>query len=838
MPYEAKTNWKYDDTVTEKDLNRIEQGLKDAHVAEYKDITLKPGVQVIEVDNDTPFNLGSIEGRTLVNLLGRNGRFVDLSKYLQDAVSAEKEGDYVKITLDGSKERGTFRTPTTARVGEGASKYLLVGVVNVGTAKSAYIELSDEVNYAISSNPVTGTEDQVAFAIFDGSKTSRGMSVYLHVTGSKGSYALYKDLRVYEITEKDANLLSLSTAEEVGEVYPYVDSIANLKNPYVISKYRNMLPPFYEWNNLNEKGGVIDQYVYSQREYSSATWTFVTVPVVPNTNYCLSFTGTNNIKMRVISGDESTILLSDISSSGIFNSGPNDTINVYVHAGVPGEIKNPIITPVKELGFFSPQSYSMWAAECQLSSDPIDGGNPDQLFMNGEGLPCLLRKWEKITLNGSLNWAAMGRYSGGIVVYVKSLPSAIRNTGYVTKFDGGILERVLQNVSITKSDQQVITDVSDQFPDACIISISDTDSGWGKDYIPTSEEIKAYFWGWRMYKGAQGNVDIPYNNEPEGRAWHPFDARFIHTDGTPSATHYVTIVPTQPTEYLQYVRYSDYRPYHLQYLNLKPIVEKIRNYETGLSLAKGWNMVEVGSGIVLREKTTPYNASPTITYINAINAGNRLKNKTIDIKFVYKNSYRDYNWRILTHTYEGERYSFASNSQDYSSSAIYYVTYRMQEPKLYTAMRGCIADNLKGVVTNICQRTNDIERRLSIAENFMVVRNVGNVWITPTLLNAWKPYNDGYQSPRYRKDEQGVVYLEGLMKGGSTTQSTNLFVLPPGFRPKGTLIFNVIGVEPEGVPRGIRVDVTAGGRVIITQNDSNYTNAYLSINNISFLAEQ
>ncbi|MEW9105313.1 MAG: hypothetical protein AB2769_07720, partial [Paenibacillus sp.] len=72
MPYEAKTNWKYDDTVTEKDLNRIEQGLKDAHVAEYKDITLKPGVQIVDVPEDTPFRMGEIRGRTLINLLGRS----------------------------------------------------------------------------------------------------------------------------------------------------------------------------------------------------------------------------------------------------------------------------------------------------------------------------------------------------------------------------------------------------------------------------------------------------------------------------------------------------------------------------------------------------------------------------------------------------------------------------------------------------------------------------------------------------------------------------------------------------------------------------------------------
>lgn len=58
MPYEAKTDWKYDDLVTEKDMNRIEQGLKDAHVPAYQPLTLNPGLQVVEVENDTPFRMG------------------------------------------------------------------------------------------------------------------------------------------------------------------------------------------------------------------------------------------------------------------------------------------------------------------------------------------------------------------------------------------------------------------------------------------------------------------------------------------------------------------------------------------------------------------------------------------------------------------------------------------------------------------------------------------------------------------------------------------------------------------------------------------------------------
>jgi hypothetical protein len=31
MPYQAKTNWRHDDPVTENDINRWEQGIADAH---------------------------------------------------------------------------------------------------------------------------------------------------------------------------------------------------------------------------------------------------------------------------------------------------------------------------------------------------------------------------------------------------------------------------------------------------------------------------------------------------------------------------------------------------------------------------------------------------------------------------------------------------------------------------------------------------------------------------------------------------------------------------------------------------------------------------------------
>lgn len=75
-------------------------------------------------------------------------------------------------------------------------------------------------------------------------------------------------------------------------------------------------------------------------------------------------------------------------------------------------------------------------------------------------------------------------------------------------------------------------------------------------------------------------------------------------------------------------------------------------------------------------------------------------------------------------------------------------------------------------------RTKDpagVERALSGA----VYDDTG--WIAPTLSNGWGQYA-GWEPFGYRRIN-GVVYLRGLISGGTTTDGTLLFTLPTGFRP-------------------------------------------------------
>jgi hypothetical protein len=87
-------------------------------------------------------------------------------------------------------------------------------------------------------------------------------------------------------------------------------------------------------------------------------------------------------------------------------------------------------------------------------------------------------------------------------------------------------------------------------------------------------------------------------------------------------------------------------------------------------------------------------------------------------------------------------------------------------------------------------------------------------WITPTLQNGWINFGGAYRTCQYIK-LNGVVYITGLIKGGTTAASTVLFNLPAGYRPGGDLF---MGTQSGGVLATINISV--GGNVSLSANVS------------------
>lgn len=101
-------------------------------------------------------------------------------------------------------------------------------------------------------------------------------------------------------------------------------------------------------------------------------------------------------------------------------------------------------------------------------------------------------------------------------------------------------------------------------------------------------------------------------------------------------------------------------------------------------------------------------------------------------------------------------------------------------------------------------------------------------WQTPTFQNSWGNYGGQWQTARYMRAADGMVYVQGLVSGG--TMNATIFNLPSGYRPtnSGWLIFPV-QTNPNTIGR---VNIDGSGNIICETG----SNAWVSLSGISFPA--
>ncbi|MBG9737255.1 pyocin knob domain-containing protein [Paenibacillus alvei] len=728
MPYEAKTNWKYDDTVTEKDLNRIEQGLKDAHVAENKDITLQPGVQIVDVPEDTPFRMGEIRGRTLINLLGRAGRCDDTKLWGMWQASLDRGSAFKGIcvdVMDGFNDGAAFFLINNVKHGR---SFIIVGNAEhnenaQGARFGATFYTGDKVvdNTVVSKKTSETSVRQPIHLVFTIPSGVDSFTVNMGVVANEAKARGYFDsIRVYEIPSSEVVRLTSMKSEDVAELYPYTESITNVTNPYAIATSGNLLPVLYEHDSMSLNGAKVDlQGAYKGRVVTDKSTQFLgwaNISVKPNTTYSIKAERASTITKMYVNEQPAVGIphtkqhTFNPLQGGTFTT-KNDTNVIGVYFGnhdAVGEIafENPVLSPTTEQQQpFAPQSRSMWAVESQLAADPVEGTNMDVLYVGDDGLPYVLEKWAKVTINDTFTWSVNAAVSGlkqlGTQLKIPYNPDTWSPT--CVKFDGSILSRSGEKPDVLTGSQD---------GKSVYIQVSSKDSGWGDKYTPTDDEIKAYFLGWRMCQQETAGLYNGTGTRCWGRITDP--ANVIGQAGWNATT-------TLPTGYAGTdAKGNVYKPYRLQYLKVKPTVEPVVNYETGLTLLKGWNMVEVDSGIVLREKANfVINSASTHYCANTAQGGGDtptpFRYRTEDIFKVFKNQTAYVQWEKNIFSPFG-KYRAIIAKEYYDPTAVYHVTYTMLDPTLSATISGSIATNLRGTVTDVVQWASDAERRLSVVE--------------------------------------------------------------------------------------------------------------------------
>lgn len=107
-------------------------------------------------------------------------------------------------------------------------------------------------------------------------------------------------------------------------------------------------------------------------------------------------------------------------------------------------------------------------------------------------------------------------------------------------------------------------------------------------------------------------------------------------------------------------------------------------------------------------------------------------------------------------------------------------------------------------------------------------------WTNITLQNGWKE-ESSTKTPKYYKDDLGIVRFTGSIYSGTTTNGTVLFTLPEGFRPSTNFAVTTMTWSNTSDYASILLDIWSNGNVAISFINSKQV---INLSDISFRAEQ
>lgn len=247
-------------TNLDDNWEKIDQALGSETVdAEPVAVTLKQGLQVVsnEANRQVPLQLKSLKGRTLVNLLGRDGGCESIASFATGGATtltldaANKTTGFYGIKATNVTPTGTFwRGSIPIKAGK---HYIMLADLKNGTADNIFVRFPKS---HFSTPAVTDSSKfQTVYVKYAASADDVGLFDCV-VTGDAGKYAYVDSIRIYEISQAEYNALDSMTADQVAAKYPYVDDMKSSVNPYVIRYGKNLLPPFTEWRTTIGISGI------------------------------------------------------------------------------------------------------------------------------------------------------------------------------------------------------------------------------------------------------------------------------------------------------------------------------------------------------------------------------------------------------------------------------------------------------------------------------------------------------------------------------------------------------------------------------------------------------
>jgi hypothetical protein len=704
--------------VSAKNLNNIEKGIFDAHAQfaaqAIQQFAATNGWNSLLTDQASPLNY-VVYGRTLVNLLGKEGNFEDITSWVRQ-----------NFTLDSTHVKyGSYAFKASSTTGDTFAFKDFDGT----DAAKFYVALVDVYITRMDPNPNTttsprltiydkGSYNNLLIAYSDPSKLNQWQTIALKFTGKQGVRvqvgryagndnfdAWFDGARIFEVdsaTYAKINVDPEYTGDKLAAKFPYIDGIKHLTNPGIMLPGKNLLPPFTDWT-LHANAAVTEPYKLTLNATASYQNSgSPKINVMPGNTYVFSYASRSSGLLHSLTtydanGNTVRNFLDNVSSITMQSNEVWLVVNIK-NDTTTGTLS--ITNPQLELGStatdFAPRNDDYAFVPVTMASS-VDGSVRDTFDSR---LGTVTRRWNTdVVLDGSLGWEFSTDFPGYKTVFTTAYKSELFS--YLTKFNGVPLLEVSFSASLFTS-----TNTYNLSFQSLVIAISDTDSGWGETYNPSAAEIAAYFYGWKMNNGTFGT---PYNGSGT-KTWVPWNAT--------SNSGAVTTVPTTPSTAITSGAYDYYR---LSYQMASPITEQVVS-EGALGLHIGGNQFELFAGVIVREKVTPsFNSG-----FYFINAGpeSKLSARASRILSVHKGTERDTKWAIRTRDTADPVYptygaGFAQIPQaNLDPNAEYTVTYQSLDRYALTAnpvdMTALYNTNLKTIVDGLVQDMSDVKTTSSI----------------------------------------------------------------------------------------------------------------------------
>jgi hypothetical protein len=448
----------------------------------------------------------TIQGKTVINLLGKDGNCEDISKWFAwqttlalDSTNKVFGSNGIKVTLTNTQ--GTMYKPYPW---DTTKYYCISAYVKNGNTSGGVAIAKDTGGGGIwkSSSSITDTTKFTrVFVKLQPSDLKPNDNIVVSLgAGSNNQYVYVDGIMTEEITQAQYNDSSFIPS-------PYVDSYACLQNPYVEVRHDNLV------RNGNGEEGVAwwtPRYTDGSTTFSiengkikiinTGTYECIyqDIKVKPNTDYWIqgNVSGTNNPYIEGFTTDYVTKLIPTLRTGGVaFNSGNNSVIRLMLTNTTAGTSYYDSLMLIE--GAKTSASYKPCRIErCVVEGKFADG---DSLVLeNGEVAGQI--NWKHKTLFGKdYDWLYTGDNTG-----YKSVE--IPNTA-INKVAGiqGFLNTHAYN--FIKYDGKIMPDYIDTntppdhgwspLNDYVRLTVSDSDTGWAENINPNNDEVKAFMNGWK-----------------------------------------------------------------------------------------------------------------------------------------------------------------------------------------------------------------------------------------------------------------------------------------------------------------------------------------------------